>query len=847
MPQSLSKMYSSIEEGSRMNKQHAAPRTIDIVSLILLLLISGCTAPGWGTKSIHRVEEHIYKQTPQGDLSLFIHLPRGWKPTDKRPAIVFFFGGGFTTGKITEFLRHAEYFSKRGMVSVRADYRVKDRHDTMPDKCVEDGKSAIRWLRANARRFGIDPDRIAASGHSAGATVAACAYTAAALEAEGENLTVSSKPNLLALFNAPLDVSQYYVLYLGSADIADSLSPNDHLTEGFPPTILFYGVEDVHHFREGIDFVMNSRGLGNAVELYASDDKDHDARLAHNSFKYSPWFERTLYLLDTFLGKHGYVQGKPVIKLPEGKIEMYEMTPSDLSLKDKWDYTELHHAARIGDVESIRKLIEGGAEVDANDKWDKTPISYAIEMQEDQELVQTLIDGGADLNYKSKIGDTLLHYAVRNGNEDMIDALISNGLDVNAKNKHGLTPLYYATLDRSVPMIDLLVSRGADVNAKANGDLMPLHYAAVYGNPDAIDALITVGADVNAKNDYGGTPLHSAASSGKTEVIEALIASGADVNAKNDHGSTPLHSAASGDNTDMIEALITHGADVNVKNKGGYTPLYSAIWKKNDQVVRLLVDKGADVNVLPKDDGTPLEYAVWDEDVEMAKLFVAKGARLDAVDNEGWTAFRYAAVQGHRELVTFFVDKGADLLGIHWAAFIGNLGAVKDYLDQGVSIDARNGLGWTPLHWATSMAQDEVGKFLLRRGGAEVDAMTDKGRTPLHNVATSGTLRLAKLLISRGADVNVKDDGGQTPLHCAAAKGRQNIGKLLIAKGADINARMENGRTPLHTAAKSGHEALVELLLRHHADTTAKDNRDRTALDWAKQRKHADIVDLLSQ
>ncbi|MBN2183613.1 MAG: alpha/beta hydrolase, partial [Sedimentisphaerales bacterium] len=256
-----------------MNKQHTVYYTINIVLLILLLLISGCTAPLCGTKSSWPVEEHVYKQTPQGDLSMFIHLPQGWKPTDKRPAIVFFFGGAFKTGNITEFLRQAEYFSKRDIVSVRADYRVKDRHGTMPDKCVEDGKSAIRWLRANADRFGIDPERIAASGHSAGATVAACAYTAAGLEAEGENLAISSKPNLLALFNAPLDVGHYYLLYLGSEDIADSLSPNDHLNEGFPPTILFYGVKDVHHFREGIDFVLNSRGLGNAVELYASDDK----------------------------------------------------------------------------------------------------------------------------------------------------------------------------------------------------------------------------------------------------------------------------------------------------------------------------------------------------------------------------------------------------------------------------------------------------------------------------------------------------------------------------------------------------------------------------------------------
>jgi hypothetical protein len=74
----------SIEERSEMKKRHSVYRTIDIVLLILLPLISGCTAPLCGTKSSWRIEEHVYKQTPQGDLSMFIHLPQGWKPTDSR-------------------------------------------------------------------------------------------------------------------------------------------------------------------------------------------------------------------------------------------------------------------------------------------------------------------------------------------------------------------------------------------------------------------------------------------------------------------------------------------------------------------------------------------------------------------------------------------------------------------------------------------------------------------------------------------------------------------------------------------------------------------------------------------
>ena len=102
----------------------------------------------------------IYKKTKQADLAIFVHYPPGWKETDKRPAIVFFFGGGFQFGSVSQFVPQAAYFASRGMVAARADYRVKSRHGVEPDACVEDAKSAVRWLRQNAAKLGwIQPHR----------------------------------------------------------------------------------------------------------------------------------------------------------------------------------------------------------------------------------------------------------------------------------------------------------------------------------------------------------------------------------------------------------------------------------------------------------------------------------------------------------------------------------------------------------------------------------------------------------------------------------------------------------------------------------------------------------------
>src|SRR5581483_11774750 len=151
-----------------------------------------------------RTESFTYKKTKQADLEMVVHYRSGWQAGDKRPAIVFFFGGGWTNGKITQFEPQAKYLASRGMVAARADYRVKSRHGVSPRECVEDARSAVRWLRQNATRLGIDPDRIVAAGGSAGGHLAACTALSDGVDAADDDRTVSAKPSALVLYNPVL-------------------------------------------------------------------------------------------------------------------------------------------------------------------------------------------------------------------------------------------------------------------------------------------------------------------------------------------------------------------------------------------------------------------------------------------------------------------------------------------------------------------------------------------------------------------------------------------------------------------------------------------------------------------
>jgi len=352
-----------------------------IVKVVLLaFLLSSCGNELYGSndaaetgisppQSTQRIEKYIYKQTTQGELAMYVHFPKDWTANDKRPAIVFFFGGGWRRGTVEQFLPQAEYLAGRGMVTARSDYRVRTQHGTTPDKCVEDGRSAVRWLRANATKIGIDSNRIVASGHSCGSHVAACTCTTKGLEAEGEDLSVLSKPNLLVLFEAAaLHCAPNMSLGIGP-EMAIKISPYQNLSKEVPPAFLFYGTNDLGLVLVGVDFVEKSKELGTIAELYTAEGQ------THWSFQKSPWLERTIYIVDKFLARYGYTRGEPTVKLPEGKLEIKKMSGINLYAyaEDRWGNTPLHRAARNGHKESVELLIANGADVNAKDKWDWTP------------------------------------------------------------------------------------------------------------------------------------------------------------------------------------------------------------------------------------------------------------------------------------------------------------------------------------------------------------------------------------------------------------------------------------------------------------------------------------------
>lgn len=253
-----------------------------------------------------------FKTTPQGDLKLEIYRPADLSADDRRPAILFWFGGGFTKGTIKAFARQSSYFATRGLVCVCAEYRVKDVHGTGIDKCVEDARSAMRWVKGHAAQLGIDPEKIVAAGGSAGGTLALSVALADGPDAAEDDLQVSTRPCALVLFNpAQGPPITGFARRIQAPEeekdrMADLLSAIDRPRTDQPPAIMFFGTDD-RLLAASRDFCGKAEAAGVRCELWTADGQ------GHSFFNREPWYSSTLRQADVFLGSLGYVQGEPTV------------------------------------------------------------------------------------------------------------------------------------------------------------------------------------------------------------------------------------------------------------------------------------------------------------------------------------------------------------------------------------------------------------------------------------------------------------------------------------------------------------------------------------------------------
>lgn len=266
--------------------------------------------------------------------------------------------------------------------------------------------------------------------------------------------------------------------------------------------------------------------------------------------------------------------------------KMVKANPALVKLQDQAGSTALHHAAGFGSLDTIKNLIAAGADVNAKNNRQSTPLHWAL------------------------------------ASEDKVKLLLAKGADVNARQADGRTPLYHAVSQNNhIAISKLLLDKGADPNVGTANNNTCLMVAAGRGDVATMKLLVEHKADVKAVNGAGSTALIAAGLGRNPEVIRFLLANGLDANTANKRKITPLANAAMDGPDESVKLLLDHGAKVNVQDDRGYSPLmYSAYAERmSPGTVKMLLDKNADASATGEDE-TAKTLAAKRGDTEVAKL-----------------------------------------------------------------------------------------------------------------------------------------------------------------------------------------------------------------------------------
>ena len=266
-------------------------------------------------------------------------------------------------------------------------------------------------------------------------------------------------------------------------------------------------------------------------------------------------------------------------------------------IMDRKNSTPLIYAAAIGATDVIRELVR--ADRKGIDYAGSTGTALGLAARRcDIESVRVLLDSGADINAPDDMGATPLMDAVFNKEKAMVDYLILRGVDVNVL-RMGEGALHLAARTGDVGIIkSILAAGGAEqLNQQTRTNkLSPLHVAVLTGEHAAAEELLTAGAMTGLENAQGLTPVEMAAQQGDAKMIRLLVERGqADLRvAGGEQKFTPLLRAVFDGKEEAVRELVRMGADPEAKDSGGRNALALAAAKNNVELVKFFAEELAD-------------------------------------------------------------------------------------------------------------------------------------------------------------------------------------------------------------------------------------------------------------
>eukprot|EP00741_Cyanophora_paradoxa_P007978 tig00000133_g7718.t1 len=492
------------------------------------------------------------------------------------------------------------------------------------------------------------------------------------------------------------------------------------------------------------------------------------------------------------------------------------------------------HAGAAGGHEHIVRLLLGrGIPVDVKSRRGATV--FYIACQEGREaMARLLLERGADTSLVDEKGWHPLHIASNNGHGAVVRLLLERGAPVNAKDKNNFTPLFCAAEMGHVDAVQLLLERGADpaLPCGPNG-FHPSTLLQTTGTEPLSGAagpalLSTVGLHAISPcapvRPSGSQPHHVAAMNGHGAVVRLLLERGAPVDAKDKSGLTALSFAARNGHVDVARLLLERGADPALPcGPSSLQPLRIAAMNGHGAVVRLLLECGAPVDAKCESGLTALSYTAQNGHVDVARLLLERGADPELpCGSRGIQALHIAAELGNGAFVKLLLDHGSPVnaktntgsTALSSASRYGHEAVARLLLERGADPSLDDNENRLPIHAAVVSGNMPLFKLFLELGNP-VTATCDKGKTILHIAAIYGCVDIIRLILSlqQGAELEAVDERGFTPLMTACWSGQAQATRCFLEAGAAWDKEDKEGVTALELALRWRQGALLDPFL----------------------------------
>jgi ankyrin repeat protein len=530
------------------------------------------------------------------------------------------------------------------------------------------------------------------------------------------------------------------------------------------------------------------------------------------------------------------------------------LSPAALEALDGRGRTILHLAALEGNAAAAETILALGPGLETKDRDGRTALDLALARADSRSHMDTaeqLILAGAysdhpiypyfapavrSSNYNIRSGDGLapLHYAAREGHEGLISFLIEKKADVNIKNASGAAPLHEAARSGNAGIMAVILDAGAEINAQDAKGNSALHIGIPpASHREAAALLLARGVNPNLRDVHGESPLHIAITLNRgPDLLQTLLGGGADVSIRNIDGKTPLYLAIQENRADAVGPLLAYGSDLFAADNRGITPFDWALQENSPLLTTLITPES--VQQSDSAGNTMLHAAVKNRaDLKIAGYILDQKALVNARNKEGETALHLAARLNEAETGELLLARGADIFAPNsrgesplYLALV-SPGGIRRWMINPLTLEARDGMGNTALHYAAQWKMDAYIPFIIQQG-ARPDAANATGETPLFMAVKYDGASTVTILRNSGANIFARDTLGNSVLHAAVRWNAREAANTLIDAGIDVNCYTLAGNTPLHDAVRLGIAELETLLIRRGAQLEVRDAEGNT-------------------